>query len=343
MAYTTINKSTDNFNTLTYSGSNTSTSYNNGLNMSANGGLVWIKPRNVTGNHGLWDSVRGATYYLSSNLTNAESQVSGVTSFDTTGFTLGGVPYNDTGNTFVSWSWLGGGTASSNTDGSITSTVSANTTAGFSISTYTGNGSAGATVGHGLGVTPNIVIIRRRSSSEAWAFWSSSLAGNTSYLRLNATDAVGTASDLFNSTTPSNSLVTLGTGGFSNTNTETYVMYCFAEKTGYSKFGSYVGNGNSDGTFVYTGFKPTFVLTKGNSAGENWFIHDGTRNPSNPTNLYLRPNLNNAEGSYDHLDLLSNGFKSISAGSTNGNGVHQIYMAFGQSLVGSNNVPCTAR
>ena len=230
MAYSSIAKPTDYFNTKLYTG-NGGTQSITGVGFQPD--WVWTKARNYNDDHLLVDAVRGNTKYLKSHSTDAEQTSSiRVTSFNSDGFTLGSSSdINGNTDTYVSWNWKANGQGSSNTDGSINTTyTSVNTTAGFSISTYTGNGSAGATVGHGLGVTPNIVIIKRRSSSEAWAFWSSSLAGNTSYLRLNATDTVGTASDLFNSTTPSNSLVTLGTGGFSNTNTETYVMYCFAEK-----------------------------------------------------------------------------------------------------------------
>ena len=348
MAYTTINKSTDYFNTKLYTGTG-SENVISGVGHQPD--WTWIKNRGTTDWHRLLDAVRGATKEIYSNATDGESTLAqSLKSFNTDGFTLGTLAeVNTSSENYASWNWkAGGGQGSSNTDGSINTTyTSVNTTAGFSISTYTGNGSAGATVGHGLGVTPNIVIIKRRSSSEAWAFWSSSLAGNTSYLRLNATDAVGTASDLFNSTTPSNSLVTLGTGGFSNTNTETYVMYCFAEKTGYSKFGSYTGNGNADGTFVYTGFKPAWVLVKNSQqGGDHWYIWDNKRPGYNQIQKYLGPSRNNAEADSSSyaIDMVSNGFKiRSSTGAINNNGETIVYMAFGQSLVGSNNVPATAR
>ena len=340
-----INKPNTQFSILPYSGTNTSTSYNNGLNMSANGGLVWIKPR-VTGSNGLWDSVRGATNYLSSNSTSAESQVSGVTSFDTTGFTLG-VPYNDGSppNTFVSWSWLAGGTAVSNTQGTITSSVSANTTAGFSIVSYTGTGSV-ATVGHGLGVAPSMMIIKKRNVSEDWMVYHKSLTA-TNYIKLNLGDQTFANSVVWNNTEPTSSSFTIATSGAVNTSSATYIAYCFAEKKGFSKFGSYTGNGSADGTFVYTGFKPAFVMVKRTDSTGSWLIHDNKRNDFNVADLWVASNLSNAEStsSAESKDFLSNGWKIRGTGTAqNVSGGTYIYMAFAESpLVGTNNIPTTAR
>ena len=345
MAYTTINKSTDNFNTVLYTG-NDSTQAITGVGFQPD--LWWNKSRSGThsaGVHCLYDSVRGVTKRIKSNSTDAESTISGVTAFDSDGVTLGSENQSNGGSTnYVAWNWKAGNSSGITTNGSTTITPTAysfNATAGFSIIKYTGNGTTGAKYPHGLGVAPKMVIVKNLGTTDYWNVHHASL-GNNSELYLNASDAAPGSTG--NGTTPDSVNIELeGTGNAHNGSGNNYIAYCFAEKTGYSKFGSYTGNGNADGTFVYTGFKPTFVLTKGNSAGENWFIHDGTRNTHNPTNKYIRPNLSNAEGSYDHLDLLSNGFKSISAGSTNGNNVQQIYMAFGQTLVGSNNIPCTAR
>jgi hypothetical protein len=190
---------------------------------------------------------------------------------------------NNGSNTFVSWNWLANGAGVSNTDGSITSTVSASTTSGFSIVTYTGNGTAGATVGHGLGATPKMMLIKQLNSSNHWRVYHSSL-GATNVIYLNLADATdtGQGSVNFNNTAPSSSVFTLGTNAAVNGSGNTLLAYCFAEKKGFSKFGSYTGNGNADGTFVYTGFKPAFVLFKPSSATENWQIHDNKRPSYNP-------------------------------------------------------------
>ena len=345
MAYTTINKHTDHFNNKLWTG-NGSTQYITGVNHTPD--FVWIKKRTDADGARIFDTIRGATKGIFTNSTAAETTVATeLSAFGSDGYTLGASDAVN-GNTkqYVGWNWkAGGATGSSNSDGTITSTVSANTTAGFSIVSYTGNATSGATIGHGLGAVPKMIITKNRdqsSGSQDWCVYHVGMGG-TKAMFLNLTNSPDTNAKYFNDTTPTSSVFTVGNNLGTNGSGDNMIAYCFAEKTGFSKIGSYTGNGSSDGTFVYTGFKPTFVLTKGNSSGENWFIHDGARNPSNPTNKYLRPNLNNAEGSYDHLDLLSNGFKSISAGSTNGNNVEQIYLAIGQSLVGSNNVPCTAR
>jgi len=345
MAYTTINKSTSYFDTKLYVGGNGSATTISGLGFAPD--FIWAKSRDDSGVHALMDRLRSGGYghgWVRSESSDAENNNSGrgnISSFTSDGYVLSADTWgasNEGTTNHVAWNWIAGGAGSSNSNGSITSTVSANTTSGFSIVTYTGTGS-NATVGHGLGVVPKMIMVKCRSESQDWFVYHNGIGTNA--LRLNGTGA--SEGGVWNSTAPTSSVFSIGTAQAVNKSSGTYVAYCFAEKPGYSKIGSYTGNGNADGTFVYTGFKPTFVLTKGNSAGENWFIHDGTRNTHNPTNKYIRPNLSNAEGSYDHLDLLSNGFKSISAGSTNGNNVQQIYMAFGQTLVGSNNIPCTAR
>ena len=349
MAYTDIDKPDDYFNGLAYTGTNTSTSYNNGLDMSTNGGLVWLKVRNAAGDHGLFDSVRGATKRLQSNQTSAEDTLSGLTSFDSTGFTLG-TAYNDTPYTFMSWSWLGGGTASSNTDGSITSTVSANTTAGFSIVSYTGTGS-NATVGHGLSSAPKVLIIKRRDSATNgdWNVYHDSL-GTDGYIYLNLTDAKGTSTSVWQNTAPSSSVFSIGGGvGPNITSGATYIAYCFAEKKGFSKFGSYTGNGNADGTFVYTGFKPAWVMVKNTAISSAWVLSDNKRETFNPVEKFLRPNTSDAEVTGDSsgwtIDMLSNSFKLRSTGNgVNGSGNSIIYMAFAENpFVTSTGIPTTAR
>ena len=240
---------------------------------------------------------------------------------------------------------------SSNFSGSIQSTVSANTTAGFSIVKYTGTG-ANATVGHGLGSTPKVVIVKQRTTSNYnWVFGSDALTSWAYIVKLNLTDAEATGSgpqSCFNSTAPTSSVFSIGTSAAVSNNTDNFIAYCFSEKTGYSKFGTFTGNQNTDGTFIYTGFKPSWVMFKeivGNSP-DNWFIYDNKRSSFNQTQKYLRANLSNAEadGSAGAIDILSNGFKLRTADTgLNENGGTYIYMAFGQSIVGSNNIPATAR
>tara|TARA_R110000803_G_scaffold126244_1_gene193717 strand:+ start:657 stop:1688 length:1032 start_codon:yes stop_codon:yes gene_type:complete len=343
MAYTTINKSTDYFNTKLYTG-NGSTNAITGVGFQPD--WIWIKSRSDTSNHRIYDYIRGGTKTLYSNLTNDEGTNSdAITSFNSDGFTLGGnAQSNGNGLSLASWNWKANGQGSSNTDGSINTTyTSVNTTAGFSIVSYTGNGTSGATVGHGLGVKPSMFIVKGRNIAEQWEVYHTSL-GATKNLSLDSTNAAATQSSRWNNTEPTTSVFSLGNSGATNNNGNTYIAYCFAEKKGYSKFGSYTGNGNADGTFVYTGFKPAFLIIKKTNAAKNWFLHDDKRLGYNPSNSYVNPNLSAAEYAGTDLDIVSNGFKMKSTGGGhNENGHTYIYMAFGQSLVGSNNVPCTAR
>jgi hypothetical protein len=333
----------DYFNTKLYTG-NGSTQSITGVGFQPD--WVWIKTRNTTGQHEVFDAVRGATKYIVTNDLDPENTVAtSLTSFDSDGFSLSSQSaVNNGSNTFVSWNWLGNGAGSSNTDGSITSTVSANTTSGFSIVTYTGNGTAGATVGHGLGATPKMMLIKQLNSSNHWRVYHSSL-GATNVIYLNLADATdtGQGSVNFNNTAPSSSVFTLGTNAAVNGSGNTFIAYCFAEKKGYSKFGSYVGNGNADGTFIYTGFKPAFVLFKPSSAIENWQIHDNKRPSYNPCDN-IAPNNSSAEATTnDFVDLVSNGFKLRSA-TYSASGVTYIYMAFAEEpLINSLGNPATAR
>jgi hypothetical protein len=343
MAYTTINKSTDYFNTKLYTGDGTSSRDITGVGFQPD--WVWIKCRSNAENHNVTDSVRGATKTLEPNNNVAEATYSTVVSaFISDGFTVGNSDYvNGNTRTYASWNWLAGGTASSNTDGSITSSVSASTTSGFSIVSYTGTGSS-ATVGHGLGASPDLVIIKKRNAAEDWLVQTSALGYSSKYIVLNSTGASATNDgSLVNSV--SSTTFSIGTNSYVNTSGHTYIAYCFAEKKGFSKFGSYTGNGSSNGPFVYTGFKPAFVLVKQSSAaGENWFICDNKREGYNAENNRLLPDASSTESTDSPIDILSNGFKARQSGAAvNGSGATYIYMAFGQSLVGSNNVPCTAR
>ena len=352
MAYTTIDKPTDYFNTVLYTGNNSSSHSITGVGFQPD--WVWIKPRNGTDGHVLTDSVRGALKRLRSEGTNAEDTLSGsLSSFDSDGFTVGNAgEVNSSSYNFVAWNWLAGGSASSNTDGSITSSVSANTTAGFSIVSYTATGST-ATIGHGLGAVPNWILVKKRAGGTArdWAVYHSAntSAPETEILYLNNTDATADSSVYWNDTAPTSSVFTVGTGNEVNESSgNTYIAYCFAEKKGYSKFGSYTGNGNADGTFVYTGFKPAFVMTKRSSNTENWYIIDNKRSPFNPPLNALSPNLSHAEDTNATgriQDFLSNGFKlRTSDTAVNGSGDSYIYMAFAENpFVTSTGIPTTAR
>ena len=350
MAYTTINKSSDFFNTKLYTG-NSGTQAITGVGFQPD--LVWTKGRNQSESHYWTDAVRGTNSQIYSNGSNAQGTASNViTAFGTDGFTLGNNSEVNGGYNYASWNWKAGtGQGSSNTDGSINTTyTSVNTTAGFSISKFTGTG-ANATVGHGLGAVPKMIITKNLDQgSEGWLVYHASV-GNTKKLGLNETSTAGTSSTYWQDTTPTSSVFSVGSNHGCN-GPHNMIAYCFAEKTGYSKFGSYVGNGNANGTFVYTGFKPSWLMIKRTNSTENWHIFDIKRNPTYPTSssyggmaTRLMANLTSADDlSQGGFEFLSNGLKMTTSWSGgNGSGDTFIYMCFGQSLVGSNNVPCTAR
>jgi hypothetical protein len=315
MAYTTIDDPTLYFSSTIWTGNGVDDRaiVIDGTGMQPD--FVWIKSRNDTDNHRLVDSVRGATKHIESDNTSAEQTSSNVKTFTSTGVTLstnGSVNANT--ELYASWAWKAGGTASSNTDGSITSSVSANTTAGFSIVSYTGNGTAGATVGHGLSSKPGMMIFKERNGVTGWVVYhhKNTSAPATEYLQLDNTNATEDYADYFNDTEPTSSVFTLGNDTGINQNTDTYIAYCFAEKQGFSKFGSYTGNGSADGPFIYTGFKPAFFMVKGSSfAGENWDMLDNKRNTFNTADSKLSADSSAAEStnSVYNNDFLSNGFK----------------------------------
>ena len=302
--------------------------------------LVWIKGRNSVSNHSLTDSVRGTSSQLFSDLAYVQgTETDQTTAFNSNGFSvgqnwagIGSVNVNTT--TFVGWQWKAGGTAVSNTAGTITSSVSANTTAGFSVVTYTGTG-ANATVGHGLGVAPGMVIIKSRSVATNWIVYHSSVAA-TAHLVLNLNDAAYT-DVAFNNTAPTSSVFSIGPTGYSvNNSAATYVAYCWAPVAGYSAFGSYTGNGSADGPFVYTGFRPRWILLKNTSvgtAGYDWELVDTSRSTYNVVNAELVANLSNIESSsWNAVDILSNGFKLRDLGAAqNGSGNTMIYAAFAEN------------
>jgi hypothetical protein len=345
MAYTTIDKPTDYFNTLLYTGTGSSNALT-GVGFQPD--WVWIKARGDTYAHRLVDSVRGVTKEIFSNTTDDEAtDTNGLTAFGTDGFTLGSsAAVNESSGTYVAWNWLGANGTASNSDGSITSTVSANTTSGFSIVSYTGTGS-NATVGHGLGVAPKVLILKSRTRSDgAWTLGSDML-GWTKFLFLNETSSEQTF-NLYQNTSPTSSVFYLSGDGGVNQSGGSMIGYAFAEKKGYSKFGSYTGNGDADGTFVYTGFKPSWVLVKRTDGTQDWFIIDNKRNTFNLSDTALLPNASDADYTSANIygkDMLSNGFKVRGSSSRqNGSGNNYIYMAFAENpFVNSNGVPTNAR
>ena len=348
MAYTTINKSSEHFNTKLYTG-NESTNAITGVGHQPD--FVWMKNRDSAYYHGLYDSVRGTgtSKSLYSNANEAEGTNTGnlnLASFDSDGFTLGATSstniINKSSQNHVAWNWKANGAGSANTDGSISSTVSANTTSGFSIVSYTGTG-ADDTVGHGLGVAPKMIITKATGTTNNWGTYHESL-GNNDAVFLNLTNGTNDYAGYWNTTTPTSSVFSVGVSPDTNSSA-TMIAYCFAEKQGFSKFGSYTGNGNANGTFVYTGFKPAFVMVKKTSGTGNWEIMDNKRDTYNAAITLLFPNLTNADATSYNTDFLSNGFKQrVTASSRNASGSTYIYMAFAEApLVGTNNVPCTAR
>jgi hypothetical protein len=345
MAYTTIDKSSLHFNAKLWNGNSTTNTAITGVGFQPD--FVWLKQRTGTQNHQLLDAIRGANNCLFSNLDNAAVQDTEIlNSFDSDGYTLGYQDQsNDTGATYVGWNWKANGAGSANTNGSINTTAtSANTTAGFSIVKYTGTGS-NATIGHGLGSVPSVVLVKKTSGTGDWIGYFKSL-GNTKNARLNTTDAADTNSTVWNSTTPTSSVFSVGTFGETNGSGATFAAYCFAEKKGFSKFGSYTGNGNNDGAFIYTGFKPAWVMVKRTNTAEGWYIIDNKRTGFNEANYALIAQANGTEETgTNRINLLSNGFKATTSNTAvNGSGDSYIFMAFAEApLVGSNNVPATAR
>jgi hypothetical protein len=297
--------------------------------------FVWIKNRNNVRWHILTDSVRGTNSQMFSNDTAAqESRTDRLTAFNSNGFSVGSyIDVNGNADTFVGWQWQAGqGTTSSNTNGSITSTVSVNASAGFSVVTYTGTG-ANATVGHGLGVAPSLVIVKcRNTAGENWQVYSSSLTSAAYRLRLNTTDAQDSQPTMWNSTAPTSSVFSVGTATGTNASTQTYVTYCFAPIAGYSAFGSYTGNGSSDGPMIYLGFRPKYMMIKRTDSANDWIIIDSMRNPYNIVNEFLFANLSDATYSYSAGDFVSNGLKLRNSGTgTNSSGGSYIYAAFAEN------------
>ena len=349
MAYTTIDDPTAYFQAVTYTGNGaTGRSIVLPSDTDMQPDWVWLKSRGEAEHHQLTDSVRGVNKQLYSHLTYAEAtETDRITAFNSDGFTIqDDIIVNKNSIEFVAWCWKAGGSASSNSNGSITSSVSVSTDAGFSIVSYTGTGSS-ATVGHGLGSVPKMVITRNRDTATNWCVYSSEV-GNTKALFLNLNTASDTATQYWNDTTPTSSVFSVGYNTGTNKSGDGFVAYCFAEKKGYSKFGSYTGNGtNNNGTFFYCGFSPSVVIIKASSSSRNWVILDNKRLGYNDKNYRLFPNLTNAEDTTSGIiDFTANGFKLMSNNNTvNASGVTYIVMAFAESpFVNSNGaVPTNAR
>jgi hypothetical protein len=324
---------TDYFNTVLYTG-NGSTQSINGVGFLPD--TSWIKGRTNSYQHQIYDVVRGATKKLLPSTDIAETtDANALASFDSDGFSLGSnIGVNQNAINYVAWNWKAGGTAVSNTDGSITSSVSANPTAGFSIVSYTGNATSGATVGHGLSQAPEMLIVKQRDTVKNWSVLADS--DPTDYLILNSANATADDSRFWNDTAPSSSVFTLGNINWVNNNNSTYIAYCFHSIEGYSKVGTYTGNGNVDGTFLYTGFMPQWLIVKQTNTTRDWIMYDNKRSEFNVMHDYLHPNLSNAEGSSGgvNVDFLSNGFKWRSANTAiNVAGGKYIYLAFAESPI----------
>jgi hypothetical protein len=313
----------------TYTGTGASLAVSNTVNgVNFQPDFVWVKGRSGATDHALYDSVRGTTKDLVSNATSAETtQATGLTAFGSTGFTVGALAkMNTSAATYVGWQWKGGGTPVSNAAGSITSSVSANTTAGFSVVTYT---STTGTVGHGLGVAPSMIIMKGRNVVDQWTVYHIS-TGNTIGIPLNTTGAGDVNSAFWSNTTPTSTVFSQGSwdSGY------TKVAYCFAAVAGYSAFGSYTGNGSADGPFVYLGFRPRFVMIKRtDTSGNNWLILDTSRGPYNVIGPNIYANLSNAENNPNYIDSVSNGFKIRvpTDADINGSGATYIYACFAEN------------
>ena len=328
---------TKHFNTNLWTGNG---STGQSINVGFQPDFLWTKERAETTHHGLRNSVTGVTKTLSTSIISIaeQTETDGVTAFTSTGFNLSGDGYfyvNRTGKTMVGWSWKAGGTASSNTDGSITSSVSANTDAGFSIVSYTGTGST-ATVGHGLSVAPELLIVKNRTDSgTAWQVGSDALTSWLYYITLSSTAAQNTNTQMWNSTAPTSSVFTVKDAGDVNTNTKNYIAYCFHSVDGYSKVGNYTGNASTDGPFVYTGFRPAWIILKNittGGGGYSWVINDSKRVGYNADNKRLRADTLGIEDDTGRLDIFSNGFKLTQTyNEANQSGATFIYLAFAES------------
>jgi len=350
MAYAAITKPGLHFNTKLYTGTGSSNAIT-GVGFQPD--FTWIKKRSGTENHALFDAVRGVTKYIKSDENASEvTEATSLSAFGTDGFTVVSSGKTNTNSaTYVSWNWKANGAGSADTSGTINSTVSANTTAGFSVVKYVGDGTGGNnTIAHGLGVAPDCVIYKNLDSARNWIVYHKGI-GATKNLYLDLTNAANTASNTFNNVAPTSTLLNVNDSVGVNESGDNHIAYCFAEKKGFSKFGSYTGNASTDGTFVYTGFKPALVIFKNSEAAEHWRMYDNKRDVSNQMFRNLLPNHASAENTTDNgseeIDFLANGFKlRSSAQQLNGNGQKLIYMAFASNPLVANvgaSIPTTAR
>jgi hypothetical protein len=348
MAYSDIKDPSAYFQIATYTGSNNQSITNDG-NSDLQPDFIWIKRYQSYEHYHLTNSSLGVNKQLLSSSNVAEqSRTDQIQSFNTDGFTLGtdAAGYtNVVGDAYVAWQWkANGGTTSTNTDGDITSTVQVNQDAGFSIVTYTGNTSNNQTVGHGLGTKPSVILIRNRTRVESWRLNHQSINNGTGMIRLNSTDAYNTTGTTLMNVAPTSSVFNVSTDWSVNGNYP-FVAWCWAEKQGYSKFGAYTGISSTDGRFVYTGFKPAFVMIKRSDGVTNWRLFDNKRSGFNGDTSQLYPNLTNPEDAAgDQIDLLSNGFKNRAvSGDQNGSGQTYFYMAFAENPFVAGGIPTTAR
>ena len=325
MAYTTIDNPELYFQTVLYGGNNSTQSITLGGDEDMQPDLVWIKARSDAGEHTVYDSVRGATKRLDTADNGAEDTVTnGVTAFNSDGFSLGAGGNENSATTIVAWCWK------------------ESATAGFDIVSYTGN-STNRTIAHSLSAVPHMMIVKTRSDANEWGVYHQSI-GNTKFLNMNKNDAIGDDAGYWNDTTPTSSVFTVGTGGTTNANTITTIAYLFAPIQGYSKFGSYKGNADNDGAFVYVGFRPAFVLLKNSTGGNGWEMRDNKRPGYNYNTGTLAPSSSDAETTGEGIDIFSNGFKLRASGNGQNGDNTYMYMAFAEApFVNSNGVPCNAR
>ena len=348
MAYTTIDNPEAYFQTVLYTGDASTQSVTLPGDTDMQPDLVWIKNRDEAQDFAIFDSVRGTQKQIKSNTNEEElTRTDALSAFNTDGFTVGSrLSVNGSADKIVAWCWKANGSGSANTDGSTnTASTSANTTSGISICKYEGNGTQGSTIGHGLGVAPTFVIAKSLSQAQHWAVGHIALPF-TKYMTLNSTDALADHHNRWGDTNPSSSVITIGDQDTVNTDGDDYICYAFTPIQGFSKFGSYTGNGNADGTFIYTGFRPAWIMIKKSSgAGNSWEIFDNKRVGYNVDNNNIRADASDSEYTTDRLDILSNGFKCrATTTNVNGSGSTYIYMAFAEApFVNSNGVPCNAR
>ena len=347
MAYTDIDKPSDYFSTKLYTGTGSSHAVS-GIGFQPD--WCWIKCRDDSHNHQVFDSVRGVHKRMRTDTNGAEtSSTESLKSFDSTGFTLGTqANVNNPSNTFASWNWKAGTSVSGTTTGSGTGKAysgSVSTDAGFSIIGYVGNGTAGHEIPHHLNSVPKMMIIKNRDNTQGWATYHHT-EGAGKFLDLSDDNSSQSGTSIFNNTTPTSSVFSVATSGWTNDNGYNYIAYCFAEKKGFSKAFSYNGNGSSDGSYIHLGFRASFILIKRvDTAGAGWLMFDNKRLGYNGGNSFLEPSGNATESSAERIDILSQGFKNRSTTQVNNaSGGTYIYMAFAEApLVGSNNIPCTAR